>query len=76
MIHVQTIPTSGNPRINFRAKARLLFFILIERDDQIFQQSVNPMKIAQYGYLLTLCFQLVVQFYRECGFPRLRHPFR
>ena len=68
-MHVQTIPTSGNPRINLRAKAELLFSILVEGIEQIFQQTISPMKIVKYGNLSKPCFRMVVQICRGYGFP-------
>jgi len=76
MMHVQTIPTSGNPRINLRANADLLFSILVEGIERIFQKGINPMKIVKYGILLKPCFRMVAQICRGCGFPRPIHPFR
>ena len=75
-MHVQTIPTSGNPRINLRANADLLFSILVEGVEQMFHQGINPMKIVKYGNLSKPCFRMVVQICRVCGFPRPIHPFR
>ena len=69
MIHVQTIPTSGNPRINLRAKADLFFAILIEGVERMFYQGINPMKIVKYGNLSKPCFRMVVQICRGYGFP-------